>query len=74
MLERSWKYYPALKLAAPFAAGIAVAEWLDPDVGMLVLVLAVLLAWLAVLLMTGRAGVGIPLLLAVAVAGGLHGA
>ncbi|MEP7219414.1 MAG: ComEC/Rec2 family competence protein [Bacteroidota bacterium] len=74
MLERSWKYYPALKLTVPFAAGIAVAEWLKLDSAILIALLALSLAWLAVLLIAGRAGVGIPLLLAVAVAGGLHGA
>ncbi|MDB5034567.1 MAG: internalization-related competence protein ComEC/Rec2 [Chlorobi bacterium] len=73
MLEPGWKYYPALKLTVPFAAGIAVTEWLAPSVGMLIALLVPLLAWLAMLLLTGRAGLGIPLLLSVAVAGGLHG-
>lgn len=46
MLERHWKYYPAIKIALPFAAGIVAAKICDPSIEASLLFLLGALCWM----------------------------
>ncbi|HVZ40792.1 MAG TPA: ComEC/Rec2 family competence protein [Candidatus Kapabacteria bacterium] len=61
MTHLHWKYHPALKLAIPFAAGIAVARLARPSEGEAALLLAASL-WLLALAVAGRSRL-LPLIL-----------
>ncbi len=71
MVERGWKYYPALKLLIPYAAGILLARLAAPSLPGLLLLLLLSCGWLVVAMRRGRILLAPPLILAVAAAGAL---
>jgi competence protein ComEC len=71
MIERNWKYYPALRILLPFAAGIVAARLLQPPGPLLLLLLSVPLALLAFVLVRGNRDPALHLFAALLVAGAL---
>jgi competence protein ComEC len=71
MIERNWKYYPALRILLPFAAGIAAARLLQPSAPQLLLLLSVALGLLAFVLTRGARDPALPLFATLLVGGAL---
>lgn len=72
MLDRHWKFHPALKLALPFAAGIALARLAEPSPGQLMILLCCTLALLLLGMIRERIGVVIPMFATIILCGALH--
>lgn len=70
MIDRGWKFYPAVRMAAAFAAGIIVARYLAPSQAQLLLLIYCSLGWFLVGLRT-RLGTAVPLHAALLLAGAL---
>src|SRR5690242_15902002 len=73
MIDRGWKYYPALKLLLPYAAGLVLARAIEPSAGVLLFVLAVALIYLAVVLHYRRRELWLAVLFVMLVSGALSG-
>jgi competence protein ComEC len=73
MIDRGWKYYPALKLLLPYAAGIVLAKVIAPSAGVLLFVLALVLIALAVVLHYRRSELWLAVMLVMLVSGALGG-
>lgn len=71
MIDRGWKFYPALKFALCFTAGITAAHVLSPSTPQLLLILYGSLCWLTLAIVRGGAGMAPPLIVIAVAAGSL---
>src|SRR5690606_33674753 len=65
MIDRGWKFHPALKFALPFAAGIVLVRLAAPSPEQLLLLLYAGLCWLALAMRFERIGLAPSLVLIV---------
>jgi len=73
MIDRGWKFHPALKFALPFAAGIVLVRLAAPSPEQLLLLLYAGLCWLALAMRFERIGLAPSLVLIVMISGALAG-
>jgi competence protein ComEC len=73
MIERGWRFYPALKVLLPYAGGIALARLLAPSLELVAAAFALSLLILAIGLRSGRPEWHSWLLLVILLSGALSG-
>jgi ComEC/Rec2-related protein len=73
MIDRGWKFYPALKLLLPYAAGLMLATVTSLPVELLLAALAIALIALAVVIHYQRNELWLAIMLVVLIAGALSG-